>query len=67
MDTADMTGWLGFGTLAVGLIIALILLIKFLRKPQNRHPMAGQRERNIGEIREEAGDGTDINSNRERF
>lgn len=67
MGTADMTGLLGFGTLAVGLIIAIILLLRFLRKPQNRHTMAGERERNIGEIREEAGEVSETKSDNSRF
>ncbi|MCX7284917.1 MAG: hypothetical protein NTX28_12880 [Novosphingobium sp.] len=50
MSTMDMTGSLAIGTLVIGLIIAVILLLRFLRKPGNRHPMAGQRERNISEI-----------------
>jgi hypothetical protein len=54
MNTEEMTSWLGFGTLIVALIIALILLLRFMRKPENRHPMRGERERNIEEIREGA-------------
>lgn len=54
MDTASMTGMLGFGTLIIGLIIAIVMWMRFMRKPENHHPMEGQRERNIGEIREEA-------------
>lgn len=38
-----------FGTLIIGALIALFLLLHFLRKPQNRHPMAGEPDRNIGE------------------
>jgi membrane protein implicated in regulation of membrane protease activity len=56
MGTADMTGWLGFGTLAIALIIAIVLWLRFMRKPENRHPMDGERERNIGQIRDEAGE-----------
>ena len=56
MDTVDMTGLLGFGTLIVGLLIAVIIWEKFMRDPKNRHPMAGERERNIHEIREDVGD-----------
>lgn len=56
MDTADMTGALGFGTLIVGLIIAIIIWAKFMRDPDKRHPMKGERERNIDEIRDQAGD-----------
>ena len=39
-----------FFTLAVVVILAIGLLVWHLRKPSNRHPMRGQRERNIGEI-----------------
>lgn len=66
MGTADMTGWLGFGTLAIALIIAIILLLRFIRTPENRHPMDGQRERNIQEIREEAGENINENSDQSR-
>jgi len=55
MDKADMTGMLGFGTLIVGLVIAIIIWARFMRDPKNRHPMKGERERDLGEIREEAG------------
>ena len=40
-----------FGVVLVG---AIVLLAMFLRKRRNRHPMAGQHERNIGEIRRDA-------------
>ena len=53
MDTSEMTGLLGFGTLAVALIIALFLFLRFMRRPGNRHPMEGKHERNIDEIRSE--------------
>ena len=45
-----MLSTLMFATLIVGAAIGLFVLIKFLRKPGNRHPMEGVRERNIGEI-----------------
>lgn len=54
MTRTDLTGILAFGTIGVVLIIAAIILMRFLRKPENRHPMAGKHERNIGEIREDA-------------
>jgi hypothetical protein len=54
MNTGEMTSWLGFGTLILFLIIALIVWARFIRKPENRHPMRGQRERNIEEIRKGA-------------
>lgn len=42
------------GTLLIALVIAAVLWTKFMAKPQNRHPMDGQRERNIDEIRRDA-------------
>lgn len=36
--------------LVAGLLIAVVLLFRFMRKPKHRHPMEGQRERNIGEV-----------------
>ncbi|MFN3620763.1 hypothetical protein [Sphingorhabdus sp.] len=58
MNTPEMTSALGFGTLIIALIIAVILLLRFLRKPENRHPMDGQPERNIQQIRDDAERGT---------
>ena len=54
MNTPEMTSLLGFGTLILALIIAVVILLRFLRKPENRHPMDGQPERNIQQIREDA-------------
>lgn len=42
------------GTLLIVLVIGIVLWTKFMAKPQNRHPMDGQRERNIDEIRRDA-------------
>lgn len=56
MGTDDLNAWLMFGTLGAGLLIAIILYLRFMRKPENHHPMRGERERNINEIREEAGE-----------
>ena len=39
-----------FGTLGIVLLILIVVVLRFFRKPSNRHPMAGQRERNIDEI-----------------
>lgn len=50
MSSSPISG-LMFFTLAAVLVIAVVLLLRFLRKPENRHPMAGDRERNINEIR----------------
>lgn len=42
-----------YGTLVTALIVAIVLFVRFrMRHP--KHPMAGQRERNIDEIRNEA-------------
>lgn len=45
-----MISTLMFATLIAAALIGAFVLIKFLRKPGNRHPMEGVRERNIGEI-----------------
>ena len=54
MNTPEMTSALGLGTLILALIIAVVILLHFLRKPENRHPMDGQPERNIQQIRDDA-------------
>jgi hypothetical protein len=54
MNTPEMTSALGFGTLILALIIAVVILLRFLRKPENKHPMDGQPERNIQQIRDDA-------------
>lgn len=56
MARIDPVAWLMFGTLGIVVLIAIILLLRFLRKPQNRHPMKGQPERNYDEMRRDAGD-----------
>ncbi len=56
MFEQDLVGTLAFVTLGIGLIVALVLFLRFMRKPQNRHPMDGHRERNIAEIRADAGE-----------
>ena len=58
MNTTEMTSALGFGTLILALIIAVVILLRFVRKPENRHPMDRQRERNIQQIREDAENGS---------
>jgi hypothetical protein len=54
MNLASPISLLMFVTLAAALAIALALFVGFMRKRKNRHPMAGQPERNIDEIRGEA-------------
>ena len=54
MNRIDLTGSLAFGTIGLVLVVLIVLLARFLRKPQNQHPMDGKRERNIGEIRAES-------------
>ena len=39
-----------FVTLAIVFIGLAVLLARFLRKPENRHPMENRRERNTDEI-----------------
>ena len=36
-------------TLAIVLVVAIIMLMRFRSRRFNRHPMEGERERNIGE------------------
>ena len=54
MNTPELTSVLGFGTLIIAAIIAALLLLRFLRTPGNRHPMDGEPERNIQQIRDDA-------------
>lgn len=54
MNANDLVPTLMIFTLAAGLVIALVLFIRFMRKPKNRHSMDGQRERSVDEMRDEA-------------
>lgn len=49
-----MISTLMFFTLIIMLVIAAWGLMRFIRKPQNRHSMDGNRERNIDEIRRDS-------------
>lgn len=40
MNRTDMTGSLMFFTIGAVLVIAVIALLWFLRKPKNRHPIS---------------------------
>lgn len=54
MNTWDMTGTLAIVTLVAGLLIGVFLLMRFLSKRGNRHPMDGERERNYEQMQREA-------------
>ncbi len=41
-------------TLVAAAAVGVFLWLRHMRKPENRHPMRGQRERTIDEIRDEA-------------
>ena len=53
MNTPEMTSALGFGALVIALIITVFLLLRFLRIPENRYPMDGERGRIIQQIRDD--------------
>ena len=52
MNAGHPVSMLMFGTLAIVLVLAIVVLLRFLRRKENRHPMSDVRERNIDEIRE---------------
>lgn len=56
MQAAHPISLLMFGTLLVVVVIIAVLMIRFFRKRENRHPMEGKRERNIDEIRRDGRD-----------
>ena len=45
-------------TLLAALVVGIFLWGRHMRKPENRHPMEGQPERNIGDIRNDASEDT---------
>lgn len=51
MPDQQPISFLMFGTIAVVVVLAVVLLVRFLRKPSNRHSMRGEHERDINEIR----------------
>ncbi len=50
MSTEAIIPALMLFTLIAALAIAVALLVRFMRKPENRHPLAGKQERNIAEV-----------------
>ena len=55
MQAGHPISLLMFGTFAIVLLLAIVLLANFLRKRRNRHPMDDQPDRNIDEIRRDGG------------
>ena len=53
MQSDTPVSLLMYGTIGIVLILAIFMLLRFLRKPQNRHPMDGQPERSVDQIRRE--------------
>ena len=51
MPSEQPISYLMFGTIAIVIVLAVVLVLRFLRKPANRHPMRGEPERDIDEIR----------------
>lgn len=51
MNTDTAVPTLMFFTLGIVLLVGIVVLVRFMRKRSNRHPMDGHRERNIDEIR----------------
>jgi uncharacterized membrane protein YidH (DUF202 family) len=53
-SAANPVWMLAWVTLGIALLVAVVMLIRFRSKGNNAHPMQGQRERNIDEIRDAA-------------
>ena len=51
MSHSSAVSPLMFVTFGIVLVLAIVILLRFMRKRSNRHPMENQRERNIDEIR----------------
>ncbi len=49
MLRSELVPSLALFTIVAVLVIAVVLLVRFLRKPKNQHPMEGQPTRNIAE------------------
>ncbi len=54
MDRSELIQALGLATLLIVLAAAVVAYLRFMRKPQNRHPLAGKREENIAARLDEA-------------
>jgi hypothetical protein len=53
MPESELVPTLMLFTLIAALLIGVVLLLRFRRKRGNRHPMAGQQERNVGQAIDE--------------
>lgn len=51
MQNIDFLSALSLFTIAAVVILAVVLLARFLRKPGNRHPLAGEKGHRIEEAR----------------
>lgn len=51
MNTGDYLASNNLFILIAGVVIAIVALLWFLRKPRNRHPMAGEHGRELDEQR----------------
>lgn len=50
MNTSEFVGSQMFMTIGIVVVVLAVLLLWFLRKRSNRHPMEHQRERNAAEM-----------------
>ncbi|MDO9488869.1 MAG: hypothetical protein Q7J32_10885 [Sphingomonadaceae bacterium] len=51
MQNIDLLSALSLFTIAVVVVLAGVLFVRFMRKPGNRHPLAGERGHQIEEAR----------------
>lgn len=56
MDRSELLQALSLGTLVIVLALALVAYLRFIRKSQNRHPLAGKHEDNIAQRLDESHD-----------
>ena len=57
MDRIDLTGSLAVGTIGIVLIVLVVLLLPFLRKPGNRHRLPDNKTVNVAERLDKASAG----------
>jgi len=54
MNASELIPALALATLVIVLTAAVVAYLRFMRKPQNRHPLAGKHEDNIAARLDEA-------------